>query len=232
MRLPSTGKDLYKSVQPFAEAVKGYIQIGIGIAVIVIFAQQWVSQDSGHFDIIHSALKVVGYGLAVSAAVELAYTFFTKGPDEALDPLILGVSAFTLIALSAIDPPQLSTKYAIAISLFALAILLLFFARRFLLEVEEGDPGIENSEDSLALRLGRAVCERRANLGIPPAELAARAGITRRALSEIEAGRAIPTIPVLRVISIALDAELIVEIMSNATHNPPIIRGGAARRND
>ena len=212
MRLPKTGKDLYNTVQPSAEAIKGYIQIGIGIAVIIVFAWHCVNHPAGEFNIAQEALRLVGYGLAASAAVELAYTFFTKGPDEALDPLILGVSSFTLIALSRIDPPILKTGDTIPLSLLALVILLLFLARRFLLEVEMEAPQLEDSDARLAFRLGRAVRERRTNLELSQAELATRAGITQRELAEIEAGKILPTIRVLQLISVALSAELVIAI--------------------
>jgi DNA-binding XRE family transcriptional regulator len=209
MPLPRTGEDLYNTVQPTAEAIKGAIQMGIGITVVIIFGLQWYSHRV-QFNIPHSALAFVGYGLAVSAAVELAYTFFTKGPDEALDPLILGVSSFALISLSGIDRPILTLSNAIPASLFALTILLLFFARRFLLQVEEA-PDAGHSEAHLASRLGQAVRERRIALGLSQAELATRAGMTRRAVVRVEAGHTVPTIPMLARLSSALDAELIVE---------------------
>lgn len=212
MPLPRTGKDLYNKVQPRAELFKGVIQIAIGIAVIIAFAYQYFGRGDKHFDITLSALGLVGYGLAVSAAVELAYTFFTKGPDEALDPLILGVSSFTLIALSEIDPPKLKTTDAIPISLLAFAIVLLFLARRFLLEVEDEAPDVEAY---LAFQLGRAVHQRRTNLKLSEEELAARAGITRRALVNIEAGHTIPTMAVLQLISITLSAELVIELAAH-----------------
>jgi HTH-type transcriptional regulator / antitoxin HipB len=143
--------------------------------------------------------------------VELAYTFFTKGPDEALDPLILGVSSFALISLSTIDQPKLTAANAIPTSLFALTILLLFFARRFLLQVEEA-PGAGHSAARLAFRLGRALRERRIALGLSQAELATRAGLARRVVARVEAGHTVPTIPMLERFSTALDAELIIEI--------------------
>jgi hypothetical protein len=99
MRLPRTGKDLYKRVQPPAEAIKGYIQIAIGIAVITVFARHWISHSHGKFNIAQEALRLVGYGLAASAAVELAYTFFTKGPDEALDTLYRPVCEFRSVQM-------------------------------------------------------------------------------------------------------------------------------------
>jgi hypothetical protein len=75
---------LYKTVQGPAEAVKGYIQIIIGIAVIVIFIYKFISHGTGQFEIVGSALGIVVYGLAVSAAVELAYTFLPRVPTRRL----------------------------------------------------------------------------------------------------------------------------------------------------
>ena len=60
--------------------------------------------------------------------------------------------------------------------------------------------------------IGRAVRKRRLTLGLSQTELAARAGMTQPALSRLEAEGVIPTIPLLDRISIALDADLIVEI--------------------
>ena len=67
-----------------------------------------------------------------------------------------------------------------------------------------------------AFLIGQAVRERRLALGLSQAELAARAGMTQPALSRLEAGGVIPTIPLLERISIALDADLIVEIAPHA----------------
>jgi transcriptional regulator with XRE-family HTH domain len=189
----------------------------IGIAVIVIFSYRFIRHGTGQFEVVGSALSIVGYGLAVSAAVELAYTFFTKGPDEALDPLILGVSSFTLIAISIFDPRKLNTGDAIQVSLLALAILLLFFARRFLLEVGEEGLDAEPSEVPIACRIGQAVRDRRMNLGLSQGEVAARAGISRRMLGELEGGHAIPAIRVLCLISTALDSDLAIEITPRKT---------------
>jgi transcriptional regulator with XRE-family HTH domain len=65
------------------------------------------------------------------------------------------------------------------------------------------------------------VRERRLALGLSQVELAARAGMTQPALSRLEAGGVIPTIPLLDRISIALDADLIVEIAPHAAEEPP-----------
>jgi transcriptional regulator with XRE-family HTH domain len=53
-------------------------------------------------------------------------------------------------------------------------------------------------------------------LGLSQTELASRAGMTQPALSRLEAGGVVPTIPLLERISTALDADLIVEIAPHA----------------
>jgi len=63
-----------------------------------------------------------------------------------------------------------------------------------------------------AFLIGQAVRERRLALGLSQTEVAARAGMTQPALSRLEAGGAVPTIPVLERIAAALGAELIVTI--------------------
>ncbi len=45
-------------------------------------------------------LGLVSGALLAAAAVELAYMLFTPGPDEAIDPLILGLAGTTILALS------------------------------------------------------------------------------------------------------------------------------------
>jgi ribosome-binding protein aMBF1 (putative translation factor) len=72
------------------------------------------------------------------------------------------------------------------------------------------------AEARRAFLIGRAVRERRQALGLSQVELAARAGMTQPALSRLEAGGVVPTIPLLERISIALDADLIVEIAPHA----------------
>jgi ribosome-binding protein aMBF1 (putative translation factor) len=72
------------------------------------------------------------------------------------------------------------------------------------------------AEAHRAFVIGQAVHERRVALGLSQTELAARAGMTQPALSRLEAGGSVPTIPVLERISAALDAELVVTITPHA----------------
>ena len=71
-------------------------------------------------------------------------------------------------------------------------------------------------EAERAYFLGCAVRERRLALGLSQTDLATRAGMTQPALSRLEAGGVIPTIPLLDRISAALDADLIVKIAPHA----------------
>ncbi len=72
------------------------------------------------------------------------------------------------------------------------------------------------AEARRAFLIGRAVRERRLALGLSQTELATRVGMTQPALSRLEAGGVVPTIPLLERISIALDADLIVQIAPHA----------------
>ena len=63
-----------------------------------------------------------------------------------------------------------------------------------------------------AYLIGQAVRERRLALGLSQTEVAARAGMTQPALSRLEAGGTVPTIPVLERIAAALDAQLVVTL--------------------
>jgi ribosome-binding protein aMBF1 (putative translation factor) len=72
------------------------------------------------------------------------------------------------------------------------------------------------AEARRAFLIGQAVRERRLALGLSQVELATRAGMTQPALSRLEAGGVVPTIPLLERISAALDADLIVELAPHA----------------
>jgi ribosome-binding protein aMBF1 (putative translation factor) len=72
------------------------------------------------------------------------------------------------------------------------------------------------AEARRAFLIGQAVRERRLALGLSQIELAARAEMTQPALSRLESGGSVPTIPVLERISAALDAELTVTITPHA----------------
>jgi ribosome-binding protein aMBF1 (putative translation factor) len=72
------------------------------------------------------------------------------------------------------------------------------------------------AEAQRAYLIGQAVRDRRLELGLSQVELATRAGMTQPALSRLEAGGVVPTIPLLDRISAALNADLIVKIAPHA----------------
>jgi transcriptional regulator with XRE-family HTH domain len=72
------------------------------------------------------------------------------------------------------------------------------------------------AEAQRAFLIGQAIRERRLALGLTQTELAERAGMTQPALSRLEAGGVVPTIPLLERISASLEADLIVEIAPHA----------------
>jgi HTH-type transcriptional regulator/antitoxin HipB len=78
-------------------------------------------------------------------------------------------------------------------------------ARRGSAEYREG-----YDEARRAFLIGQAVRERRVALGLSQTEVAARAGMSQPALSRLEAGGTVPTIPILERIALALETELIV----------------------
>ncbi|MFE9976077.1 helix-turn-helix domain-containing protein [Streptomyces hirsutus] len=63
-------------------------------------------------------------------------------------------------------------------------------------------------EARLAFALGQMVYDRRTELGLTQTELAARAGMKQPAVSRIEGGGTVPTVPLLRRLAEALDADL------------------------
>ena len=90
---------IYDSLQPRAKKVKAVLQMAIGI--ITVTAVGWRYFDTlGDGDPTSLFLNGIGIGLAAAAAIELAYTLFTDGPDEALDPLMLGLASTLLLKLA------------------------------------------------------------------------------------------------------------------------------------
>jgi ribosome-binding protein aMBF1 (putative translation factor) len=67
-------------------------------------------------------------------------------------------------------------------------------------------------EAELAHDLGQLVYDRRTSLGLSQTELAERRGMKQPQISRIEGGGTVPTIPLLRRLARALDADLTIEL--------------------
>ncbi len=139
--LQAPGDRLYSTLKPWAHGVKVLLQMLVGLGAVVdigIHVAHSVATHAGNTRLapnITISIAVIAYALAVAAAIELAYTLFTPGPDEALDPLMLGVSSAILILVSG-GFPHWAQVAALITGVVAPAIL--FLVRRYLLE-QEGD---------------------------------------------------------------------------------------------
>jgi hypothetical protein len=128
-----SGTELYHAADPRAQWVKALIQMIIGMGTVIAIAILVWFPALRHGGIAELSLHVVAAGLALAAVVELTYTLFTEGPDEALDPLILGMSSFILLNIS--DPgTDLTINNAGTIALLVLALGGLFVIREQFIE--------------------------------------------------------------------------------------------------
>lgn len=123
--------DVYDFVEPWAKWIKTILQMITAVWTLVYIglmlrgAVNFPSSVARPQTLGDAVLLATGIGLAVAAAVELACTLFTDGPDEAVTPLRLAVSAGALIAASRSDF-SLSPASAGALILLVAAIALLF----------------------------------------------------------------------------------------------------------
>ncbi|KAE8177297.1 PTS sugar transporter subunit IIC [Photobacterium carnosum] len=78
-----------------------------------------------------SVLGLVSKAVMVSAAIELAYMLFTPGPDEAVDPFILGIAGTALLVMSDENAAKTDSMLhdSMAVFLFALSLAILFYLR-------------------------------------------------------------------------------------------------------
>ncbi|MEU4232684.1 helix-turn-helix transcriptional regulator [Nonomuraea sp. NPDC026600] len=81
---------------------------------------------------------------------------------------------------------------------------------------EEAEDNLEYDrlyeEAELAHDLGQLVYDRRTALGLSQTELAERCGMKQPQISRIEGGGTVPTIPLLRRLARALDADLTINL--------------------
>lgn len=77
---------------------------------------------------------------------------------------------------------------------------------------ESADATAERAEIRLAMAFAQAVYDRRKALGLSQAELADRAGLTQAKISRVEGADAVPTLPLLRRLALALDASLNIDL--------------------
>jgi hypothetical protein len=141
-KTPSRGKRLYAASGPRAYFAKVALQmiIGIGTVTNLCWAVIRAIELHHHGQVLYAptartSILIITAGLAAAAAVELAYTLFTPGPDEALEPLMLGLSAGILLLVTRPDVPVAWQFLGTVLGVLALG--LLFLIRRQFLKSEE-----------------------------------------------------------------------------------------------
>jgi hypothetical protein len=128
----------------FAEKVKQGLQISIALGIIVLL----IAKLLHHLEIIafsevlseflnQEILQIVGECLALSAGVDLAYMLLTPGPDEAIEPLILGLASAILFSISSIEKPDVNL--ALEIGLYVLVLAVLFMMKALFIEDDQGN---------------------------------------------------------------------------------------------
>ena len=135
------GSWLYRHGQPWAHAVKVLLQMIVGIGAVIDIGRHVThslisrTASSPLAPTIGISVKVIAYALAVAAAIELAYTLFTPGPDEALDPLMLGLASGILLLVTS-DNLSVTARY-FGVLMGVLALAGLFLIRRYLLREDD-----------------------------------------------------------------------------------------------
>jgi hypothetical protein len=122
---------LYDRAKGPTEGIKTFLQMVTGVTGVVVVAVAVVRDfkgNSGAQDMTTHVLAIIATTLAVAAALELAYTLFTPGPDEAIDPLMLGLSSVLLYLISTLK--SLTWTAGVSILLFAITLGLLFAIRK------------------------------------------------------------------------------------------------------
>jgi hypothetical protein len=120
----------YRRAGPIALYIKAVAQMIVGtVATLAVIATVtlniWQRDPATHIQ--EQVFGVIGIGLAVAAGIELAYTLFTSGPDEALDPLLLALSAALILQLG--KQEEFSWTAALALLLYAVPLVVLLKIR-------------------------------------------------------------------------------------------------------
>jgi hypothetical protein len=128
---------LYSYLEPVAKLLKTALQMAVGVvAVVFLWRTVWGAFFDSHHNNLPTAertLTTIAAALAIAAAIELAYTLFTDGPDESINPLTLGLSAAVLLQLARAD--RLSLGEGLALVFYSVGLVVLFFVRNKMVDI-------------------------------------------------------------------------------------------------
>jgi hypothetical protein len=145
-----------RPVQEMAKRIKAFLQMAVGIYALGWLGWTFIltnrvgncvspsAQSSASHQICYLippsviVFKLIADALAASTVIELTYTLFTPGPDEALDPVLLAVAAALLFQLGETD--GFKWQDGAAIIFYSISLAVLFTVRVFLASGEEDDP--------------------------------------------------------------------------------------------
>jgi hypothetical protein len=140
------GVRLYGKYKPYARNVKIALQMLIGLIIVVLLlAEAFFGAINvlGHPVLVPFAtlnpLKLVAYGLFFSSGVELAYMLFTPGPDEVLEPVMMGLAAAILLGVSNIDFSNVNVQEGVTLFLAVGALAGLFAVKKYLYKAEKDE---------------------------------------------------------------------------------------------
>ena len=83
------------------------------------------------------AFQIIASALAAATVIELAFTLFTPGPDEALDPVLLAIASALLFQLGKVQ--EFHWQDGLTVVLYGAALGALFVVRVFIAP-DEGRP--------------------------------------------------------------------------------------------
>lgn len=145
LELPSwrhaPGVWLYRTSTGWAHGVKVALQMVVGIAAVIDIGMHFVHSIATErkwapiAPDVATSVKIIASALAVAAAIELAYTLYTPGPDEALDPLMLGLSSGLLLLITTSGISAVTQYGGVLLGVVALGGL--FIIRRYLIGEDE-----------------------------------------------------------------------------------------------
>ncbi len=134
---------LKNEIALWANIVKTILQMLIGVVVLIVVVLHLIEsinptwglpilQDTYKAEI----LTIIAYALLYASAIELAYTLFTPGPDEAVEPLITGLAAVILLGIAKIDYEKFSLgdKIVREVAAFVVILVIFFVIRKYLLK--------------------------------------------------------------------------------------------------
>lgn len=134
VEFPLYGNRLYRRTGPYAHWIRTFFQMLTGAIVTALLIMKGfyligLFSVSGSLLLVMNmpTLQMVADALMFSAGFELAFMLFTPGPDEAIEPVILGLAAAVLIVVS---DETVDWRDAVVAPLLSLSIAVLFIIRQ------------------------------------------------------------------------------------------------------